>query len=148
METDVQALEAEGWAAVPVGPFSRSIGQIWSREHVGRTQVAVLIDAFTANENMGIAHGGAMLTFADIALGYASGQATGNAHFATAQLQYQFAGAVQVGEFVICDVELVRQTSQLIFVRGLMTVEGRTIGAADAVFKVLDQAKMAKLKAG
>lgn len=148
MAIDEQALAAEGWVAVPVGPFSRSIGQTWAREHDGHTEVAVLIDDHTANENMGIVHGGAMLTFADIALGYTTAAALGNAQCATAQLQYQFAGAAHIGDFVVCEAEVVRKTSQLVFVRGLMKVEGRTIGAADAVFKVLDLAKMGKIKAG
>lgn len=148
MEFDEQALIAEGWDKLPVGPFSRCIGQTYGWTRDGEIKVGVLIDPFTANENFGIAHGGAMMTFADISLGYATGQVVGGSQFVTAQLQYQFAGAARVGDFVVCIAEIVRKTSQLVFVRGLMTSGERTIGAADAVFKLVDVERAGRLKAG
>jgi len=148
MAFDVEALEAEGWTKLPIGPFSRAIGQSWALHRDGRVLVGVLFDDITANENIGIVHGGAMMTFADIAMGYIASHSIGKDHCATAQLQYQFAGAVQVGQFCICEAELVRKTRQLVFVRGLMTVEGRNVGSVDAVFKVLEAAQIGRLKAG
>ena len=148
MAFDMEALEAEGWIKLPIGPFSRSIGQSWALERNGEVRVGVLFEDITANENIGIVHGGAMMTFADIAMGYITSYSIGKEHCATVQLQYQFAGAVQVGEFCICEAELVRKTSQLAFVRGLMKVEERTVGSVDAVFKVLHEAQAAGLKAG
>jgi acyl-coenzyme A thioesterase PaaI-like protein len=148
MGFDVEALEASGWERLPIGPFSRAIGQSWALERDGEVLVGVLFDDMTANENIGIVHGGAMLTFADISMGYITSTSIGVDHCATVQLQYQFAGAVQVGEFCICRPELVRKTRQLVFVRGLMTVEDRIVGSVDAVFKVLHQDQVAGLKAG
>ncbi|MDG2003555.1 MAG: PaaI family thioesterase [Novosphingobium sp.] len=148
MEFDIEALEAEGWEKLPIGPFSRTIGQSWSLERDGKVLVGVLFDAITANENIGIVHGGAMLTFADISMGYITAESIGKDHCATVQLQYQFAGAVQVGEFCICEAELVRKTKQLVFARGLMKVGDRIVGSADAVFKVLHQEQVTSLKAG
>ena len=142
------SLLAEGWSRIPTGAFSSSIGPSFARDDEGKIRVGVLVGPDTANENIGIVHGGAILTFADIAMGYAVAQALGNAHCATAQLQYQFAGAARLGEFIICEPEIVRKTSQLVFARGLMRIDQRTIGAADAIFKVLDQVKLGRLKAG
>jgi acyl-coenzyme A thioesterase PaaI-like protein len=147
MAFDEESLEAEGWMKLPIGPFSRTIGQSWTLERDGKMLVGVLFDELTTNENIGIVHGGAMLTFADIAMGYITARSIDNDLCATVQLQYQFAGAVQVGEFCVCEAELVRKTRQLVFSRGLMKVEGRTVGAADAVFKVLEAAQAAGLKA-
>lgn len=148
MTVTEESLRAEGWAHLPTAAFSGAIGPSFARDHQGVTQVGVLAGEMTANENIGIVHGGAILTFADIAMGYAVAHALGNAHCATAQLQYQFAGAARLGEFIVCEPEIVRKTSQLVFVRGLMRVGERTIGSADAIFKVLDEAKLGKLKAG
>jgi len=148
MAFDVEALEAEGWVKLPIGPFSRTVGQSWGRTIDGRTQVGVLFDAITANENFGIVHGGAMLTFADIAMGYMTSEAIGMDQCATVQLNYQFASAVQVGQFCICEAELVRKTSQLVFSRGMMKVGERIVGSVDAVFKVIHLEQAARLKAG
>jgi acyl-coenzyme A thioesterase PaaI-like protein len=130
-----ESLEADGWMKLPIGPVSRAIGQSWTLERDGKVLV-------------GIVHGGAMLTFADIAMGYITARSIDKDLCATVQLQYQFAGAVQVGQFCNCEAELVRKTRQLVFSRGLMKVEGRTVGAADAVFKILEAAQVAGLKAG
>jgi len=148
MAFDAGALEADGWIKLPIGPFSRVIGQSWALERDGKVLIGVLFDDLTANENIGIVHGGAMLTFADISMGYITSRSIGKDLCATVQLQYQFAAAVQCGQFCICEAELVRKTSQLVFVRGLMKVEGRIVGSADAVFKILHQAQVAGLKAG
>jgi uncharacterized protein (TIGR00369 family) len=148
MAFDVESLEAEGWVKLPIGPFSRAIGQSWARERNGKVEVGVLFDEFTANENIGVVHGGAMMTFADIAMGYVSATAIGKDHCVTAQMQYQFAGVARVGDFAICEAEVVRKTSQLVFSRGLIKVEGRNVGAVDAVFKVLHHEQVGRLKAG
>ena len=148
MAFDAQALDEEGWVKLPVGAFSRAIGPSWALERDGKVMVGVLFDDLTANENIGIVHGGAMLTFADIAMGYITSHSIGKDHCATVQMQYQFAGAVQCGEFCTCEAELVRKTSQLVFVRGLMKVGERIVGSVDAVFKVLHQDQVTGLKSG
>ena len=148
MAFDAEALEAEGWEKLPIGPFSRAIGQSWAIHRDGAILVGVLFDDMTANENIGIVHGGAMLTFADIALGYVTGHAIGRDHCVTVQMNYQFAGAVQVGQFCVCEAELVRKTKQLVFSRGIMKVGERIVGAADGVFKVLHVNQVTGLKAG
>jgi acyl-coenzyme A thioesterase PaaI-like protein len=114
----------------------------------GAIQVGVLFDDVVANENFGIVHGGAMLTFADIALGYVTGSSIGGDSCVTVQMNYQFAGAVQIGQFCTCEGELVRKTRQLVFARGIMKVEARIVGAADGVFKIVQREQVTGLKAG
>jgi hypothetical protein len=43
---------------------------------------------------------------------------------------------------------VVRKTSQLVFVRGLIEAGGRTVASADGVFKLLEPEKVDRLKAG
>ena len=68
--------------------------------------------------------------------------------FVTAQMQVQFVAAAKVGELITCQPEVVRKTSSLVFVRGLIEAGGRTVASADGMFKLLDPAKFAGMKAG
>jgi acyl-coenzyme A thioesterase PaaI-like protein len=86
---------------------------------------------------MTIVHGGALMTFSDIALGVGAADALPGQHYVTVQLQYQFAGGVAAGKLITCAPELVRRTSSLAFVRGLVQADGETVGSAEGIFKAL-----------
>jgi len=96
------------------------------------------------------------MTFADMALGFAVGHAVrgkssfgdaAGSAFVTAQLQVHFTSAGQVGSFILARPEVIRKTSQMVFVRTLIEAEGRTIASADGIFKLLDPEKIAKIRA-
>lgn len=140
-------LKAAGWHRLPTKQFSTAIGATWIRGEQGAREVAVFTTAAIANDHMGMVHGGALMTFADMALGIAAAEAIGGAYMATAQLQFHFTSAAPIGALLTCKPELVRQTSQLLFVRGLFEADGRTVGMADAMFKVLDAGKMQTIMA-
>ena len=72
----------------------------------------------------------------------------GSANCATVQLQFQFASAARADSFITCHPEVVRKTSQLVFMRGLIEADSRAVGAADAIFKILEPEKMEKLRSG
>jgi len=112
------------------------------RGEKGAREVALVTTPEIANDHMGIVHGGALMTFADIALGLAAAEALETPAMATAQLQFHFTAAAQIGVLLVCRPEMVRKTSQLIFVRGLFEAAGKTVGMADAIFKVLGADKM------
>jgi acyl-coenzyme A thioesterase PaaI-like protein len=143
---DHAALEAAGWRRLPTLRFSAAIGPTFMRGDPGAIEVALLAGAELANDNIGIVHGGALLTFADIAFGCAVAGEIGGAHCVTTQLQYQFTGAARVGDLITCRPEIVRRTSQLVFVRGLVMAGERVAGSADGIFKVLDGGKLAGLR--
>lgn len=144
--TDAE-LTAAGWHQLPTKHFSAAIGPFWIRGQAGSREVALFTTRAIINDHEGMVHGGAMMTFADMALGVAAGEALGGGHMATAQLQFHFTAATPIGVLLTCRPEVVRKTSQLVFVRGLFEAGGRTVGMADAMFKVLDAAKMAKIAA-
>jgi len=137
--------EADGWRRLPTRHFSAAIGQTWLRGEIGGREVGLATSPAIANDHMGIVHGGALMTFADIALGLAAAEALGGAGMATAQLQFHFTAAAPIGTLLVCRPEVVRQTSQLIFVRGLFDAAGKTVGMADAMFKVLAPEKLAAM---
>ncbi len=89
------------------------------------------------NDNAGgdVVHGGAMMTFADIVLGFAAAKASKNPYCVTVQMNYQFVGAARFGDFITCKAEIVRVTRSLVFARGLIRAGEKDIGSVDALFK-------------
>ncbi len=148
-QIDEATLVADGWHRLPGVRYTAAVGPSWAKLKDGRPIVGLQAQEHLANDNLGIVHGGAIMTFADMALGYATGHATGgNAQFVTAQMQVYFTAAAQVGDFVTCHAEVIRKTSSLVFVRGLIEAGGRTVASADGIFKLLDAAKFQGMKAG
>lgn len=144
---DSATLAAQGWERLPTQEFSALIGETWMKGKPGARTVCLLAASCAQNDHMGIIHGGALMTFVDIAFGCAVADELGNAYCVTAQLQYNFVAATQPGELITCDPEVVRRTSQMVFVRGLVKSGDRTVGSGDAIFKVLDPDKFKAIKA-
>ena len=146
---DEAALIADGWRRLPGVRYTAAVGPSWTKLHDGRPIVGLQAQEHLANDNLGIVHGGAIMTFADMALGVATAHATGGkSQFVTAQMQVYFTAAAQVGDFVTCHPEVIRKTSSMVFVRGLIEAGGRTVASVDGIFKLLDPAKFAGMKAG
>ena len=145
---DSEALAREGWERLPTRQFSALIGETWMKGPPGARTVCLIPDERAQNDHMGIVHGGALMTFVDIALGVAVADELGGTFCVTAQLQYQFAAPTQPGQLITCLPELVRRTSQMVFVRGLVKSGDRIVGSADAIFKVLDPDKFNAVRAG
>lgn len=145
---DSATLVAEGWERLPTREFSAVIGETWLKGEKGSRTVCLLADDRAQNDHMGIIHGGALMTFADIAFGCAAADELGGTHCVTAQLQYHFVAASRPGEMITCEPEVVRRTSQMVFVRGLVKSGDRTIGSGDAIFKVLESDKFKSIKHG
>ena len=128
----------EGWRYLPVGAFSAAIGAVHLRGEPGARTVAIDCSPEVGNDRIGNVHGGALMTFADMALGIRVADTAGHRTMATVQLTYNFAGGVKVGSRLTCNAELVRQTSQLVFVRGLFEAGGKVVGSAEGIFRVFD----------
>ena len=147
MET--AALEAAGWRRLPAVRFSAALGPTWSIVRDGVLTVALQAQEHLGNDNLGIIHGGAMMTFADMALGCAVGLANDfKPNFVTSQLSIQLVSAGRVGQLITCKPQVVRKTRNLVFVRGLFEADGKVLASADGIFSILQPEKMAALKAG
>lgn len=147
MET--AALEAAGWHRLLAVRFSAALGPTWSIVREGVLTVALQAQEHLGNDNLGIVHGGAMMTFADIALGCAVGLANDfRPNFVTSQLSIQLVAAGRVGQLITCNPEIVRKTRSLVFVRGLFEADGKVLASADGIFSMLQPERMAALKAG
>ncbi len=135
---DPAHLKSAGWTTIEVGGFSGQIGLLWVHGTVADTTVGFFAEVRHTNNHIGTVHGGALMTFADIALGYAVVQTLGASNCATAQLQTHFVAAANPGDFITCRPEVVRRSSQLVFMRGLIAVGEKTIASVDGIWKVLE----------
>lgn len=132
-------LQSAGWTTREFEGFTGQLGTLWMRSTGPERVVGFFVDARHTNNHLGTCHGGAIMTFADVALGFGVAGALGHVNCATAQLQTYFVSAARVGEFVTCSPEVVRRTAQMVFIRGLVCVGDRTVASADGIWKVLEQ---------
>jgi acyl-coenzyme A thioesterase PaaI-like protein len=134
---DEAAFEAQGWTRLPTIAFSATIGAAWMKGAPGQRTVAIVAQEGIVNDYGQVVHGGALMTFADMALGCGASDALNGGHLVTVQLAYQFPGGVKLGQLITCEPELVRKTSQLVFMRGVVKADGTIVGSADGIFKAL-----------
>ena len=134
---DDSAMEAAGWLLLPTTHFSAAIVPSWVKGGAGMRTVALVAHEGVVNDYGVVMHGGALMTFADMTLGMGASDALEGQPLVTVQLQYQFAGGVKLGQLVTCEAELVRRTSSLVFLRGLIKADGEVVGSTEGVFKAL-----------
>ena len=127
-----------GWSHLPGGGFPAHAGPLWYKP--GQDGVpplfAMLADARHVNVH-GIIHGGMLMTFADTGMGITIWEALGRKPCVTIQFSIQFLEAARPGDFLELDVEVLRQSSTVVFVRGLLRTGERHVAAADGVWKTI-----------
>ena len=110
--------------------FNTSIGRLLVRgEGEGRARCRMFPE--TPQSNLGdVAHGGAILTFIDMAM-YAGGYAAGAdiAYSVTLDLSARFLSPGRLGEPLDCSVELLRETRRLAIMRGLVVQGEETVAS-------------------
>ncbi len=124
----------------PVDHFEEHAGPFYVRpEHAGAD--APLVCAFVPEDKNrnggGNVHGGALMTFADYALFTLAGGMAADVHGVTATMNCEFVGAAQVGRRLTARGEVVRAGGSLIFVRGLIDDDGRTVLSFSGTIKRL-----------
>src|SRR4051812_38924731 len=109
---------AEGWSIRDDEPGLMSlVGPLWQKRHGDTVMLAFLADTKHLNRR-GVVHGGMLMAFADQALGISAWEANRGLPQATIQLDMHFIAAVQAGEFVHAECNVVRRTRALLFMRG------------------------------
>jgi acyl-coenzyme A thioesterase PaaI-like protein len=134
---DAEALKQAGYVPTPNGGFTNHAGPFWLRYSLDGVEAALPIEARHCNEHMGKMHGGLLMTFADIALGAKVGEALNSALMVTTQINVHFVAGANLSEVLTCKPELVRKTSRMVFVRGLIEAGGRTVANVDGIWTVL-----------
>ena len=126
----------DGWEQLAAPAFTSHVGPFYRPPGGGASLFGFLADERHGNKR-GVTHGGMLATAFDVSLGNACWEAVGQKPCATVQLAIQYVGALQLGEFATVRPEIIRITRSLVFIRGMMTVEGRTVATADGIWKIL-----------
>lgn len=85
----------------------------------------------------GYVQGGMLMTLADRAMGKTARQGDAARPQATVQFDMQFLEPVKIGETVEISCTVVRETRQLVFMRGELFVEDRHVASAHGVWKII-----------
>lgn len=129
-------LQRDGWELHSDEGFVGLVGPF-----VKRTDDQGLIFGFPTldkhRNHGGVVQGGALITFADRALGFAARAATKATRTATVQMNVQFVDAVKIGEFVQARPVVTRATKQIVFMDTTLTVGLRIVAKAQGVWKIL-----------
>ncbi len=130
----------DGWRhAEQFDPFEAHLGPYFDRIKDGMREFAFYIDDRHTNA-AGIAHGGALMTFADACLGYAIWDVTDRAPCVTVSQQTNFLSAANVGDLITCRPEVVRKTREIVFMRGDFKAGDKVVFTATAVWKIWPKA--------
>lgn len=129
-----QSLEREGWRLQTPDGFMGTIGPLWEKRDGTGLRLGLLAEPKHVNAT-GIMHGGAVMAFADQALGTAGWEKTGFRPQVTIQLDVQFVSAVNIGEFLTAECDVVRTTKSMIFLRGLLLAGSRVAATASGVWR-------------
>lgn len=125
-----------GWGyAEQFDPFEAFLGPYFHRLVDGAHEFAFIVDDRHTNA-AGVAHGGALLTFADAALGYALWTATDRAPCVTVSQQSNFLSPAKIGDLIACRPEVVRKTREIVFMRADFETDDRIIFSATAIWKI------------
>lgn len=125
----------EGFAPLfRTSPFLDAVGPFYYRRDGERLIIGLRILEKHANAR-GVAHGGLLMTLADIALGYSTSyQEDPPASLVTASLTADFAGAAKLGDWIEAHVDVQKSGKRLAFANAYLIVNGERILRASAVF--------------
>ncbi|HEX4043777.1 MAG TPA: PaaI family thioesterase [Xanthobacteraceae bacterium] len=126
---------ANGWDRVQGHNFGELVGPIWRRGDA----LFGFVAAEKHRNHIGRIHGGMLMTFADQAMGMTGRRATGEKPHATIELNMQFMGSVEVGDFVEAHCDVVRMTRSVLFIEGKLKVGARIVAAASGIWKILGE---------
>lgn len=127
---------AHGWEPYPDTGFIDHVGPFWTRRHGDVSAFGFVAEPKHANL-VNVVQGGMLMTFGDRALGVAAWETSGGRGCVTVQFDMQFASSARMGDFVEVTPEIVRRTSSLVFLRGMLMTGPRVVASASGVWKIL-----------
>jgi len=127
--------EWAGWRISVGDPFEVLAGPFYTRrDEAGRVTCAFRAEQKHMNGG-GFLHGGCLATFADYALFMLAETELEGVGSVTAQLNVDFTDGAREGELIEATGEVIRDGGSMVFVRGLVTTGGRTVGGFSAIVK-------------
>lgn len=130
---------AEGWSQLPDKGFIDMVGPIWTKIEDGRRRFRFVAEERHANL-VGVVQGGMVMTFGDRCLGTLAWEVAG-APLVTISYEHQFVGPGRIGSVLELEGEVVRATTGLIFMRGLVTSRSGIVASCQGTWKVLSKTR-------
>lgn len=129
----------EGFVPWPrSSPYLDVVGPFYFKEGGGEKIWGLRIEERHTNRR-GLAHGGLMMTLADIALGYSALMSQDPpAQAVTVSLTTDFAGSAKVGDWVEARADVQRVGKRVAFANCYISVDGERLVRASAVFSRTD----------
>jgi uncharacterized protein (TIGR00369 family) len=123
----VTATEGEfaGWSYWPGDPYEANSGPFYKKREPSGGYVCAFRTEDRHMNGTGFLHGGCLMTFADFALFAIATDELGEDNAVTMNLSGDFLGAVPPGALVEARGEVTRGGGKTIFVRGLITGDGK-----------------------
>jgi uncharacterized protein (TIGR00369 family) len=133
----VETGEFAGWYHWPGDRFELHSGPyFFRRDEAARVHCAFRVTEQHLNGG-GTVHGGCLATFADYSLFALAQDALADMRGVTVSLNSEFIGAAVDGDLIEATGEVIRAGASLIFVRGLVTANGRPALGFSGVIKKL-----------
>ncbi len=126
-----------GWQSYATPPIIGLIGPFWTKVENGLSLFGFLGQARHGNIKGGV-HGGILALLADHATSSVVRAAVANRRTATIQLDVAYISAVNIGEFVQAEAEIIRVTRNLVFGRANLSVNARAVATSSGIWKILE----------
>lgn len=139
-EADVKASDApDGFETITShSEYACAAGPIFERafeDETGATQWQRGFRVMQKHTNAGgMAHGGLLMTFADVLLATAVSKHV-PPPFVTVRMTSDFIGAATLGSWVIGEARMVKRTGSLAFVEGTLSVDGKPVFTTSGIFR-------------
>ena len=131
----IESGEWAGWRTYTAEPYEDLSGPFYYRiEDDGAVRCAFRAQRKHMN-GCGFMHGGCLMTFADYALFCIGRDALTGSGSVTASLNGEFIDASKEGDLIECTGEVVRAGGSLVFIRGQIFTDGRTLLNFSAIVK-------------
>jgi uncharacterized protein (TIGR00369 family) len=131
--------EFAGWQYWQGDPYETRSGPFYHRREADGSCVSAFRAEARHMNGGGFMHGGCMLTFADFALFAIATDELNGDHAVTLNLAGDFLGAINAGALVEARGEVTRGGGKTIFVRGLVTGDGRPALSFTGIIRRLSQ---------
>lgn len=116
-------------------PFLDSIGPLYAEETREGLRLGLWIEPRHCNQS-GFAHGGLLMTLADLVLGKNVARVSGASRAVTVSLSFDFVGPVEQGVWLSADADVQRTGRQLGFANAYLSAKDKRIARASAVFAI------------
>ncbi len=108
-------------------PYIDPLGPLWGRFEDGRFSIGLPVEERHCSPSQ-MAHGGLLMTLADMQLVLGANFQTGLTRFmSTVNLSADFIAPIPVGEFVAGELDVLRVTRNLVFAQGLLRVGDQVV---------------------